>query len=407
MTLKLPSLRILLIMRDAPDTEAHKGGLYPTAIQHHVDLGFDVHVASISEMTRQNEDIIRSLGATPFVPSSSLKEVLGTTVQSLLGKGKRQQGPDMTSQRNRSRIAKEVSPHVITGLQSYQTGLIAREIACALDIKYVTWEHLSSYESGRALSQPDQQMVALFEDSHAVLTVSSSLRRAINSRFSIALKNASVLPNPIPTGFTDPLETDAPDWLKKVPQSDFVFAAWTTWRNIKRLDLLLHAFERILSDGIQTTLVLAGPVKDDTAKVIAAFLRSRSDIADSIIFTGDVDREAIRHLSRAADCCVISSDVETFGLSMVEAISVGTPVVSTKCGGPEDILGDERLGVLCEKNNVDALTSAMRHVIDQQDTYKSTEIAQIADKLLGTETILAKWSAVYKDISPTVSTHHD
>ena len=125
-------------------------------------------------------------------------------------------------------------------------------------------------------------------------------------------------------------------------------------------------------------------------------------ISNNIIFTGSIDRGSIRHLAQAVDCCVIPSDVETFGLQMVEAISVGTPVISTKCGGPEDVLGDHRLGVLCDKNSVDELSAAMLHVLDNYGAYRAEEIMRIADELLGDDAIKRKWAAVYEGIVPGI-----
>ena len=41
------------------------------------------------------------------------------------------------------------------------------------------------------------------------------------------------------------------------------------------------------------------------------------------------------------DIAVVSSIQESFGLTVAEALAVGTPVVSTRCGGPEEVLGPD------------------------------------------------------------------
>ena len=387
-------------MRDPPDTEANKGGLFPTAIKHHVELGFDVHVASMSEMTQRHKDVINSLGATPFEPSMSVPEIFAKLRRFLLGNGKRARGPDLTSKKNLTRIASEISPGIVTGLQSYPTGLIAEKIASFLEVEYITWEHVSSYERSTPLSVSDPLMIEFLRGARAVLGVSSSLLNAINQRFSIALSNSSVLPNPIPLNYTQPLKSEVPHWLAEIPKPSFVFASWTSWRRLKRLDILLDAFEKIWKAKKDVTLVVAGPIDEETAKVHRDFSDRHPDVSSAIVFTGALDRESIRHLAEVADCCIIPSDFETFGLQMVEALSLGTPVISTKCGGPEDILGDKRLGLLCEKDNADALSSAMLHVHENHDTYRSEDIANIANNLLGHETIKRKWAAVYEGIAP-------
>jgi hypothetical protein len=205
---KSRNLCVLLIMRDAPDTSAHKGGLFPTVIRYHVELGLDVHVASLSPMASYHEEVIRSLGAKPFTPIIKDRGFV-SKVGIFFWNGKKARNAYLSNQESLNRLEKEVAPDVVVGLQSYHTGFAAKEIADYLNAKYVTWEHLSSYETGRRLSAPDDAMVDFFIGSHAVLTVSSSLLSAIDRRFCISLPNARILPNPIPFNFTR--TPDAPD----------------------------------------------------------------------------------------------------------------------------------------------------------------------------------------------------
>ncbi len=392
--------RILLIMRDPPDTEVNKGGLFPTAIRHHVDLGFDVYVASISRMNQHHKNVIKSLGATPAIPPktfSTLIDRIGLLSQS---KKSSKRGPDLVSKKSLSWVQREICPDIVTGLQSFQTGIIAQKISLFMNIEYITWEHLSMYARGSALPVSDDTFIEFLQNAHAVLAVSSSLREAICQRFSITLSNSHILPNPIPSNFTEPPNLPVPEWLADIPSGNFIFASWTTWRDIKRLDLLLDAFVKVWQQQKNATLIVAGRLKRDAVEIRQAFERQNPDIADSAVFTGSIDRACVRHLAEAAHCCVISSDFETFGLPMAEAIAVGTPVVSTMCGGPEDILVNSCLGELCQKGSSDALSAAMLRVMSMHETFKRDKIARVADELLGDAAIKRKWAAVYEGIVP-------
>lgn len=165
---------------------------------------------------------------------------------------------------------------------------------------------------------------------------------------------------------------------------------------------MLEAFKAVHKKNNDVKLVVAGPIKNEVIEIVQRFSNVCPVAAGNIVFTGDIDRVSIRHLVEAIHCCVIPSDFETFGLQMVEAISLGRPVVSTKCGGPQDILRDPRLGILCEKNSADELSEAMLHILNNHKFYRSQEIAAIVDELLGHEAMVAKWASVYEGIVPVI-----
>ena len=74
-------------------------------------------------------------------------------------------------------------------------------------------------------------------------------------------------------------------------------------------------------------------------------------------FVGRVPREELGAYYRAAAGLVFPSVcAETFGLSACEALSCATPVVSSRCGGTEDLIDDE-VGYLYE--NQDQLVAAL------------------------------------------------
>jgi len=58
------------------------------------------------------------------------------------------------------------------------------------------------------------------------------------------------------------------------------------------------------------------------------------------------------------------------------------------------------LGELCDKDNPDALSTAMLRVMGTYATYQPDEISRIADGLFGDVAIKKKWAAVYSNVLP-------
>lgn len=71
----------------------------------------------------------------------------------------------------------------------------------------------------------------------------------------------------------------------------------------------------------------------------------------------------IRSLYQQCDLWLCCSIIEGFGLTVLEAMACRTPAVSTKCGGPEDIITENVNGYLCEVNDVSALIDASYRVL--------------------------------------------
>jgi glycosyltransferase involved in cell wall biosynthesis len=94
-----------------------------------------------------------------------------------------------------------------------------------------------------------------------------------------------------------------------------------------------------------------------------ADLATDAGVADIVAVDGALDRPAVMHAMRDADLFVSSSIAETFGIVMAEALACGTPVVATRSGGAEYILG-EGSPLLVEPREPEALAATIAQVVD-------------------------------------------
>lgn len=74
-------------------------------------------------------------------------------------------------------------------------------------------------------------------------------------------------------------------------------------------------------------------------------------------------RDDIQDLLAAIDVLVISSRQESFGLTAIEALAMETPVVSTRCGGPEEVVEDGVTGLLVHVKDPLALADAIESLL--------------------------------------------
>ena len=81
-------------------------------------------------------------------------------------------------------------------------------------------------------------------------------------------------------------------------------------------------------------------------------------------FLGPLDRRGVLELFRAGDAALLSSSWENFPHTVVEALAMGTPVLSTRTGGVAEAVTDGENGLLVEVGDVDGLAAAIRRYFD-------------------------------------------
>jgi glycosyltransferase involved in cell wall biosynthesis len=113
----------------------------------------------------------------------------------------------------------------------------------------------------------------------------------------------------------------------------------------KSIDFLLHVVNAMRTERDDFKLVIVG---DGPDRAGLEELRDRLGLQNRVIFTGYQSRETVFSVYRASDAFVFSSQTETQGLVLLEAMSMGTPVVAVNAMGVADLEGDGRGGFLTD-----------------------------------------------------------
>ena len=82
-------------------------------------------------------------------------------------------------------------------------------------------------------------------------------------------------------------------------------------------------------------------------------------------------RADIPKILAGTDLLVIAADEEPFGRTVIEAMAAGVPVVSTKCGGPEEIILDGITGLLVPPNNPSKMAHAIERILSNPEFSQS------------------------------------
>jgi glycosyltransferase involved in cell wall biosynthesis len=180
-----------------------------------------------------------------------------------------------------------------------------------------------------------------------VVCPSAFLRDLVLS-WGLPADRVSVLPNPVPA----PHDLRPREELRRLLGLDGQVLAFAgRFGPQKALHLALDAVRDV--DGV--TLVLAG---DGEGR---ADLESQAaPLGDRVRFLGSLPRSRVLELLAAADASILSSSWENLPHSVLESLSVGTPVIATSVGGVPELVEDGRNGLLVPPDDGAALTAAVR-----------------------------------------------
>jgi len=103
-----------------------------------------------------------------------------------------------------------------------------------------------------------------------------------------------------------------------------------------------------------------------------------ADIAHTVSFIGYEAYERVIDRCASSAVLVNPSLSESFGMSLIEAMATGTPVIATRAGGMPEIVEATRGGLLVEKNDPAALASAIVQVLN--DPQSSAGMGQCGAK---------------------------
>ena len=129
---------------------------------------------------------------------------------------------------------------------------------------------------------------------------------------------------------------------------------------IKRLDLFVEMAHRLKKRDAEIHCKIAG----DGATALALKQQSK-ELDDPVNFVG-VCAEPADFLSRI-DVFVLCSDYESSGMSVMEAMGMGVPVVATAVGGVPENVQDGQTGLLVEAGDVNGLTEAVWALLQDDD----------------------------------------
>jgi L-malate glycosyltransferase len=207
------------------------------------------------------------------------------------------------------------------------------------------------------------------EKSDGLTAVSRYLQTETLTTFGCTACRIEVIPN-----FVDPEVYDRSRYTsiltEQIDAGKRVLIHVSNFRAVKRVTDVVKIFAQV-ERQVPSVLVMVG---DGPDRVDAEAEARALDIQDKVFFLGKID--AVAPLLAGADLFLLPSATESFGLSALEALASGVPVIGSNTGGLPEVVRTGDTGFLCDVGDVDAMSSAAVSVLrDRARWHEMSELA--------------------------------
>jgi len=224
--------------------------------------------------------------------------------------------------------------------------------------------------------------------SDAVTTVSDSLRQQTEETFQLK-EQIHVIPN----FFTPAVPTKSREEVRRELgiADEFLVVHMSNLRPVKRIDLLLRVLASTANrDRIRLLILAGGPFAPYESLLDELGLRGRVIVRE--------DAAAVENYLPAADAGLYTSDNESFGLSILETLFFGKPVVAFRIGGIPEVVDDA--AYLHEFGDIEGMAASLDALVESPDgARKLGERGRArAEKYFTAANIVPQYEAVYRQV---------
>lgn len=248
-------------------------------------------------------------------------------------------------------------PDIIHAHSAIGGGSAAAMIKAQHGVPYVLTEHSSMFE--KKLIQPWQKpyIDSAFTQASRVNAVSGPFKNILGKMYPH--QEIGVIPNLVDTEYFHYPPCNY------TQNNKFRFISIGFLKENKGFMRLIKSFSTAFDDEMDIELLIGG---DGEQRQILMDYVKELNIEGQVTFLGELSREQVRKALWDSDVFVLTSDNETFGVVLIEAMSTGMPVIATRCGGPEGFVSKD-VGWLVNKDNIKQIACTMKEAYNK---YKST-----------------------------------
>jgi glycosyltransferase involved in cell wall biosynthesis len=198
----------------------------------------------------------------------------------------------------------------------------------------------------------------IYRSASQLLTLSHYSADNICSTYGLSREKVGIFPYPVDT------EEFTPEGERIPTDANVVLFVGRFSDPRKNIQLLIDAFDRVDAASGDVHLKLVGDSPTDQLRTLV----EERGLTGVVEFVEYIPNEELPRHYRSADVFAIPSRQEGLGIVGLEAMASGLPIVSTRCGGPEDYVREGETGYLVDVDDAGGFADRMQELLDAPAT---------------------------------------
>jgi glycosyltransferase involved in cell wall biosynthesis len=233
--------------------------------------------------------------------------------------------------------------------QNFYYALVTSQLCRILNVKYIAKLHGGDLPN--RLQKSPFLCELLFRNAYKITAPSAYLMKAFEVKY---YENLIYIPNTI--------EIDKYNFLKR--EYSLPKLLWVrSFSKIYNPKMAINVLCNLKKDFPNATLTMVGPDKEN---LIDDCKKYTSELNVDVKFTGKLAKEEWVELSKDYNVFINTTHFDNTPISVIEAMALGLPIVSTNVGGIPFLISDKENGLLIADNDTEGMTNAILEIFNNE-----------------------------------------
>ncbi|MGY5850370.1 glycosyltransferase family 4 protein [Salegentibacter sp. F14] len=272
-------------------------------------------------------------------------------------------------------------------IDTYSTRNFWYAVYCAklcrlLSLRYILLLHGGQLH--RRIKSHAQTTKALFFNAHLNICPSAYMQEILLEE---GINNARFIPNPVRRS----------DYTFKIRSEPKPHLLWVrSFAKIYNPILAIKVLEELLVDYPEAKLCMVGPKKDESFEECVAYALEKELPVE---FPGLLSKDQWGKLSKDYDIFLNTTEIDNTPVSLIEAMALGLPIVSTQVGGISYLINDMKTGLLVPPGDATAMLSQVKMLLQRPKLAEKISLAARKKiEVFDWEIVKKEWKALLEDL---------